>query len=146
MKRILLTILAIFLRFEKNKERLIDGLVKAIFVYDDYIKVFLTFDDKPIDIPTTEEIENMARASYCHLRSCFLQIRFTRARDNGFDKRIMAECAREELELALVLHQLCRRDSRIGFEASNHYLYTLNDLREKVLNCRYILKKLERND
>ena len=51
------------LRFEKNKERLIDGLVKAIFVYDDYIKVFLTFDDKPIDIPTTGEIENMANSS-----------------------------------------------------------------------------------
>ena len=51
------------LRFEKNKERLIDGLVKAIFVYDGYIKVFLTFDDKPIDIPTTEEIENMANSS-----------------------------------------------------------------------------------
>ena len=51
------------LRFEKNKERLIDGLVKAIFVYDGYIKVFLTFDDKPIDIPTTEEIEYMANSS-----------------------------------------------------------------------------------
>jgi hypothetical protein len=25
--------------------------------------VFLTFDDKPIDIPTTEEIENMANSS-----------------------------------------------------------------------------------
>ena len=45
------------LRFEKNKERLIDGLVKAIFVYDDYIKLILTFDDNPINIPTTEEIE-----------------------------------------------------------------------------------------
>ena len=51
------------LRFEKNKERLIDGLVKAIFVYDDYIKLILTFDDKPINIPTTEEIENMANSS-----------------------------------------------------------------------------------
>ena len=45
------------LRFEKNRERLIDGLVKAIFVYDDYIKLILTFDDKPINISTTEEIE-----------------------------------------------------------------------------------------
>ena len=51
------------LRFEKNKERLIDGLVKAIFVYDDYIKVILTFDDNPINIPTTEEIEYMANSS-----------------------------------------------------------------------------------
>ena len=51
------------LRFEKNKERLIDGLVKAIFVYDDYIKLTLTFDDKPINIPTSDEIENMANSS-----------------------------------------------------------------------------------
>ena len=51
------------LRFEKNKERLIDGLVKAIFVYDDHIKLILTFDDKPINIPTTEEIEYMANSS-----------------------------------------------------------------------------------
>ena len=51
------------LRFEKNKERLIDGLVKAIFVYDDYIKLILTFDDNPINIPTTEEIEYMANSS-----------------------------------------------------------------------------------
>jgi hypothetical protein len=45
------------------EERLIDGLVKAIFVYDDYIKVILTFDDKPINIPTNEEIEYMANSS-----------------------------------------------------------------------------------
>ena len=51
------------LRFEKNKEHLIDGLVKAIFVYDDYIKLILTFDDKPINIPTSDEIENMANSS-----------------------------------------------------------------------------------
>ena len=51
------------LQFEKNKERLIDGLVKEIFVYDDYIKLILTFDDKPINIPTSDEIEYMANSS-----------------------------------------------------------------------------------
>ena len=51
------------LRFEKNKERLIDGLVKAIFVYDNYIKLILTFDDTPITIPTSDEIEYMASSS-----------------------------------------------------------------------------------
>ena len=44
-------------------ERLIDGLVKGIFVYDDHIKVFLTFDDTPITLPASEEIENMANRS-----------------------------------------------------------------------------------
>ncbi len=46
-----------------GKERLIDGLVKAIFDYDDYIKLILTFDDKPITIPTSDEIEYMANSS-----------------------------------------------------------------------------------
>ena len=51
------------LRIEKNKERLIDGLVKAIIVYDDRFEVFLTFDDTPITIPTSEEIESMKNSS-----------------------------------------------------------------------------------
>lgn len=50
-------------RIEENKERLIDGLVKAIIVYDDHFEVFLTFDDSPITIPTSEEIESMKNSS-----------------------------------------------------------------------------------
>ena len=88
------------------------------------------------------ELRTVAEAAYCHLRSTYLQIRFVRARDNGFDKKIMAECVREEMELTLKLHDIVRRDSRIGFEASNHYYYSLNDLREKVVSCARILEKL----
>ena len=51
------------LRIEENKERLIDGLVKAIIVYDDHFEVFLTFDDTLITIPTSEEIESMKNSS-----------------------------------------------------------------------------------
>jgi len=35
---------------------------------------------------------------------------------------------------------LSRRDSRIGFEASNHYYYFPLDFVEKVINCEYILQ------
>ena len=55
----------------------------------------------------------------------------------------MAECVRGEIELALKLYDIVRRDSRIGFEASNHYFYTLNDLREKVVSCARILNELK---
>ena len=79
------------------------------------------------------------------MRSTCLQVRFVRAREGGFDREVMKKCAREELSLASELAEIARRDSRIGFEASNHYLYTLNDLREKVLNCLWILEQLERN-
>ena len=51
------------MRVQKNRERLIDGFVKAIIVYDDYFKVHLTYTDDPIDMPTTEEIEFMDQSS-----------------------------------------------------------------------------------
>jgi len=41
------------------------------------------------------------------------------------------------------LYELVIRDSRIGFEASNHYYYTVQDLCEKALNCRYIVEELQ---
>jgi hypothetical protein len=44
----------------------------------------------------------------------------------------------EEIELAQRLHAVILRDSRIGFEASNHYYYTVNDLKEKILNCEHM--------
>lgn len=89
------------------------------------------------------ELCTVAEASYCHLRSACLQIRFVIARDRGFRKGIMAACAREEIALARRLHELARRDSRLGFEASNHYFYSLNDLREKIISCEAILRQLE---
>ena len=51
------------MRVQKNRERLIDGFVKAITVYDDYFKVHLTYTDEPIEMPTTEEIEFMDQSS-----------------------------------------------------------------------------------
>ena len=54
----------------------------------------------------------------------------------------MRECAADELQIAVAMHEIVRNDSRIGFEASNHYYYTLNDLREKALSCARILERL----
>ena len=88
------------------------------------------------------ELQTMAEAAYCHLRSTYLQICFVMARNHGFDRIVMADCAREEISLALKLHDIVRRDSRIGFEASNHYYYSLNDLREKVISCADILREI----
>jgi hypothetical protein len=55
-------------------------------------------------------------------------------------KKILA-VLEEERDLARTLHAIASQDSRIGFEASNHYYYTLNDLREKVLNVEYLKKR-----
>ena len=88
-----------------------------------------------------EELYRMANASYCHFNACYNQTRFVRAREAG-NKKLMAEYAQAELENTLRLYDIARQDSRIGFEASNHYFYSLNDLQEKVLNCQFIIESL----
>ena len=89
-----------------------------------------------------DELYTMAKASYCHLRSTYLQTAFTRLRNAGTGKADMLKYAREELVLAKELHDIVLKDSRIGFEASNHYYYTVNDLREKIINCEYVIEAL----
>ena len=56
----------------------------------------------------------------------------------------MMRIARDEIAVAKATFALARRDSRVGFEASNHYYYVPQDLTEKVINCQYILDNLGR--
>jgi hypothetical protein len=84
------------------------------------------------------EIEIMATGAYCHLYSTDLQIRFVRCREAG-DLAGMKDAAAKELENTKRLYSLVREDSRIGFESSNHYYYSLNDLLEKIINCESFL-------
>lgn len=88
-----------------------------------------------------EDLANVAEATYCHFRSTYLQIRFVRLRTAARAMEIKAVLG-EEMELAQRLHSVMLRDSRIGFEASSHYYYTANDLKEKILNCEWIGRKL----
>lgn len=88
-----------------------------------------------------EDLLNVAEAAYCHFRSTYLQIRFIRLRDASdktafiHDRNSILD---EEISLAGKLLAIVRRDSRIGFEASNHYYYTENSLKEKILNCEHM--------
>lgn len=92
------------------------------------------------------ELEGIAIAAHCHFRSTWLQIRFIHLRDSvapgSKRNRAMRFVIREELALAQTLLGLVRRDSRIGFEAANHYLYTEASLREKIIQCAYLLRKM----
>ena len=49
-----------------------------------------------------------------------------------------------EINLAKELFAITRRDSRIGFEASNQYYYVPQDLMEKVINCEFVRESLVR--
>lgn len=86
------------------------------------------------------DLWTVSEAAYCHFCSTYLQIRFIRLRSTGETESIL-RILDEEIELAKRLLHSAKRDSRIGFEASNHYYYTENDLMEKVLNCENLKKR-----
>ncbi len=90
--------------------------------------------------PAMDDEWRIAEAALLHFRSTANQIRFIRVRQS--DPGTAARILRDEILLARQLLELARQDSRIGFEATNHYGYTPMDLAEKILNCRHLLSGL----
>lgn len=96
-----------------------------------------------------EREAGVAEAAALHFRSVALQARFIADRDALKKAKTGAEAAalrerlattvRSELAAAKRLLALQLRDSRLGFEASNHYFYVPQDLLEKIVNCRHLL-------
>jgi hypothetical protein len=107
----------------------------------------LTGGQVTADAPTWQhaiaDLTRVAAAAWCHFRSTYLQIAFVRRRGNADarSRQQIREILTEELHVARTLHDLVVSDSRLGFEATNHYAYTRNDLREKVLNCEHLLRE-----
>jgi len=106
---------------------------------------------------TAEADLGLARAVYLHFASVGNQIRFVLARDalrlpdlSSNDRQGLHDQLHKlldhEITLARELFILAQKDSRIGFEASNHYFYVPNDLVEKVINCDFLKQILDRQD
>ncbi len=100
-------------------------------------------------MPTESQAENLrdlrsvAEGFYLSMRSTYLQICFIRRRNEKKFADLPAIAAEEETLARRLLH--CQaRDSRIGFEATNHYMFLANDMLEKILNTRMIRSQLQR--
>jgi hypothetical protein len=93
----------------------------------------------------------VAEAAAIHFQSAANQARFVLARralaaakgpaEAGPQIATLRRLLEEETSLARRLYRLQSEDSRIGFEASNHYFYVPADLAEKILNCRDLLTR-----
>ncbi len=97
-----------------------------------------------------------AKTAQLHFASVANQTRFTSNRNSLMDKskslsdkersdlkKAMQQIVKDEINNAAQLFNLTRQDSRIGFEASNHYYYIPVDLVEKIISCEYILKCID---
>ncbi len=85
------------------------------------------------------EYKQMAQAADAIFASCYAQVRFILAREQG-DAPTMREIAKEEMQNALALYALMQKNPHIGYEAANHYYYNKGMLAEKVINCAHIFE------
>lgn len=83
----------------------------------------------------------VARAAQCHFESAYHHAAFVMARAAG-DKQEMLKFIRAERDTVGRLIEIRKKDSRIGYEASNHYFYTLAGLAEKLVNLNLLEEKL----
>ncbi|MBO0719954.1 MAG: hypothetical protein J2P41_03985 [Blastocatellia bacterium] len=97
----------------------------------------------------------IARTCQNHFQSTANQIEFYLLRDKltglareqaGAVRRRMLTLMRDEMELSKQQYFVARNESLIAYEASNHYYYTPLDLVEKMLNCEYIERILQRGN
>lgn len=115
----------------------LDELDRAMAVVDDARR------------PALQAERRVSEVIRLHTQSVANQVRFIMARDalaaakSADEKTALRETidriVREELAMAKRHYKLARRDSRIGYEATNHYWYVPIDLAEKIVNCRFIL-------
>lgn len=90
-----------------------------------------------------EEFVRMARACLCHFSSTLNQIRFVRARDGQAGRETLLSILTAERKATLEMMALRAQDSRLGFEASNHYYYGQRELMEKLLNLSQVSEQLK---
>jgi hypothetical protein len=95
----------------------------------------------------------IAEAACLHFKSVANQVRYTLARnemrsgslspsERNEAVAIIRSAAEDEIHCARRLFTLCREDSRIGYEASNHYYYLPLDLVEKVIDCEWVMGRV----
>jgi hypothetical protein len=118
--------------FEQQFQEMSKGWAKGLEILDSLKQ---KVEDKYKD--NLEELLNISETVYCHFRSTYLQTAFIRLRKSRKTDKLLA-ILDEEIMLARKLVSIVKKDSRIAFEASNHYYYTVNDLKEKILNCEYL--------
>jgi hypothetical protein len=121
--------------FEQQFSLLLDGWKEGMKTLE---KIVPQSSDENVHF---QELKQVAEASACHFESVLRQIRFVLAREQQ-DISVMRELLTEEIETVKKLLSLVSQDSRLGFEASNHYFYSLNDLLEKIISCCFILQEL----
>lgn len=100
--------------------------------------------------PELNEIILMAKTALYQYESAYHHIRFVNIRNASYESgkelpgQDLIEIIREEMKTVKSIIELRLQDSRIGYESSNHYFYTIQDLKEKIINLAYCEELLDK--
>ncbi len=86
-------------------------------------------------------LKEVAYVALYHLEAAYLHTRFVISRENG-DKEEMKSIAKKHADIAISEAMIINENPCIGYEASNHYLFTRQDMIEKIVNCNHLLSTL----
>ena len=133
------------------------------FAFDDYenwikpysIDIYLSQYDKLLNLwsqgldeleklketPLIKELKIYAKAAYSHFQSDYFQTKFSVFKRDILNNRkeIMSVLLQERVNTENLL-TLYYQNSKVGFEASNHYYYTERNLLEKIINLDTLVK------
>ncbi len=95
--------------------------------------------EKLSQTPEIEELKLFARVAYLHFETDLLQTRYAYCKKMGKTAEILPVLlrAKQGVEELLVL---ARKNACIGYETSNHYYYTQNNLLEKLVNLNQLME------
>ncbi len=88
------------------------------------------------------ELYDVAEVCYDIFRSCYNQACYVQLQEeNKYGE--MIKILKEEEELVRSMYEISLCNAQIGYEASNHYVFTPQMCLEKVLNCRKLIREFE---
>ncbi len=125
-------------------EKLADGWALGL----PYLDKAIVNATSPAAKANAMEDYRFSTAAWIHFKSTANQILFTMLRDSLLEaksgqrelREMLKDIAMSEMDIARQMYKITKADSRIGYEASNHYYYFPLDFVEKVVNCEYIIK------
>lgn len=123
--------------YERQFAKLVRGWRRGVKILNNYRGVNNDAD----------EIIIISEAILCHFESTLHHIKFVNIRNHSANtdidaRRKLLYILRSERKTVKRLIELRLKDSRIGYESSNHYFYGIQDLKEKLINLSYCERKI----